>query len=213
MAFDDIDIPWSIPDDARDDLRRSVWEKCVSDASSCTRCQLSRTRTNVVFGEGDIRSKLMFIGEGPGADEDATGRPFVGKSGQLLTQILTAAGIDREEVYIANVVKCRPPENRNPVPDEMSACSIFLQAQIMIIDPAIIVMLGNVPTAWLLKTNEGITKVRGKWFDWRGINVMPMFHPSFLLHNPSNKVGSPKHSTWLDIQEVKRKWDEIRGAI
>lgn len=209
--FDDIDMPWSIADGMKDELRRSVWEKCRRDALECRRCSLCEGRSNVVFGEGDPRSKLMFIGEGPGADEDATGRPFVGKAGQLLTQILNAAGIDRREVYIANVVKCRPPENRDPSPDEMAACAIFLQSQIMLIDPSLIVLLGRIPTGWLLKTNEGITKVRGKWFDWRGMKVMPMFHPSYLLRYASNQVGSPKHSTWLDIQDVKRKWDEIRG--
>lgn len=202
---------WGVAPDERDKLRAAMWAACASKAASCTSCGLAATRNTVVFGEGDERSKLMFIGEGPGEDEDVSGRPFIGRAGQLLSQILSAAGIEREKVYITNVVKCRPPKNRNPLPEEESACDEYLKAQIMLIEPAIIVLLGAVPAKWLLKTTEGITQLRGRWFDWHGISVMPMFHPSYLLrYSDSKKPGSPKHLSWIDIQEVKRKWDEVR---
>lgn len=202
-----------IPDlsaEEKDNARRMLWEKAKACALACKGCSLASTRTKVVFGDGNERSKLLFIGEGPGADEDEQGLPFVGRAGQLLTQILTAGGIDRKDVYITNIVKCRPPENRIPNPEEMIICDQHLQTQIMLIDPELIILLGNTPTRWILKTNEGITKIRGKWFEWRGKAVMPMFHPSYLLRNASSKEGSPKHLTWIDIQEVKRSWDIVR---
>lgn len=202
-----------IPDlsaEEKDNARRMLWEKAKAGALACKGCSLASTRTKVVFGDGNERSKLLFIGEGPGADEDEQGLPFVGRAGQLLTQILTAGGIDRKDVYITNIVKCRPPENRIPNPEEMIICDQHLQTQIMLIDPELIILLGNTPTRWILKTNEGITKIRGKWFEWRGKVVMPMFHPSYLLRNASSKEGSPKHLTWIDIQEVKRSWDIVR---
>ncbi|MDR3280889.1 MAG: uracil-DNA glycosylase [Synergistaceae bacterium] len=188
-----------------------LWDECKRRASSCEMCALYATRKTVVFGEGDESSKLMFIGEGPGESEDESGRPFIGRAGQLLTQILQAAGIDRREVYITNVVKCRPPGNRTPLPEEEAACDALLQTQILLIKPAIMVLLGSTPTKWILKTTEGITKLRGRWFDWRGIAVMPMFHPSYLLRYSSDKKqGGPKHLSWLDIQEVRRQWDLVR---
>ena len=202
-----------IPDlsaEEKDNARRMLWEKAKAGALACKGCSLASTRTKVVFGDGNERSKLLLIGEGPGADEDEQGLPFVGRAGQLLTQILTAGGIDRKDVYITNIVKCRPPENRIPNPEEMIICDQHLQTQIMLIDPELIILLGNTPTRWILKTNEGITKIRGKWFEWRGKAVMPMFHPSYLLRNASSKEGSPKHLTWIDIQEVKRSWDIVR---
>ena len=202
-----------IPDlsaEEKDNARRMLWEKAKAGALACKGCSLASTRTKVVFGDGNERSKLLLIGEGPGADEDEQGLPFVGRAGQLLTQILTAGGIDRKDVYITNIVKCRPPENRIPTPEEMIICDQHLQTQIMLIDPELIILLGNTPTRWILKTNEGITKIRGKWFEWRGKAVMPMFHPSYLLRNASSKEGSPKHLTWIEIQEVKRSWDIVR---
>ncbi|MDR3322193.1 MAG: uracil-DNA glycosylase [Synergistaceae bacterium] len=193
--------------------RRALWDECRRRASLCGACTLSRTRGSVVFGEGSEKTSLMFIGEGPGADEDEQGRPFVGKAGQLLTQILTAADIKRDDVYITNVVKCRPPNNRVPQPEEMAACDSFLHAQIQLLGPSIIVLLGSTPTKWLLKTTEGITKLRGRWYSWHGVSVMPMFHPSYLLRFPDGKKpGSPKHLTWQDIQEVKRQWESKSGA-
>ncbi|MDR3355545.1 MAG: uracil-DNA glycosylase [Synergistaceae bacterium] len=190
-----------------------LWRECRRRADSCVGCALAPTRNSVVFGEGNESSKLMFIGEGPGADEDEQGRPFVGRAGQLLTQILAAAGIDRHDVYITNIVKCRPPNNRTPLPEEAAACDVFLQTQILLIKPSILVLLGSSPTKWILKTTEGITKLRGRWFNWRGIAVMPMFHPSYLLRYPDGrKQGSPKHLSWIDIQEVKRQWDHVKAT-
>jgi DNA polymerase len=195
----------------RERARADLLDECKRRAMACDTCALAQSRANVVFGEGDRRSGLMFIGEGPGETEDETGRPFVGKAGQLLTQILASVGIDRDDVYIANVVKCRPPGNRTPFPEEEAACDKFLQTQILLIKPAIIVLLGSTPTKWILKTTEGITKLRGRWFDWRGISVMPMFHPSYLLRFAGDKKpGGPKHLSWLDIQEVRKKWDLVR---
>ncbi len=191
--------------------RSLMLEQIRNRALSCERCGLCSSRTNVVFGEGVLEGGLMFVGEGPGADEDQQGVPFVGRAGQLLTQILSAAGISRDQVYITNVVKCRPPGNRVPTYEEMMACDQFLQAQILLVRPRLLVLLGSTPTKWILKTQEAISKLRGQWFQWRGMEVMPMFHPSYLLRNPSNKVGSPKHLTWEDIQEVKRRWDSVRG--
>ena len=188
-----------------------LWKHAYLNAQSCKSCRLSETRTKVVFGDGNPHSRLLFIGEGPGADEDDQGLPFVGRAGQLLTQILGAVGIDRKDVYITNIVKCRPPENRVPTPEEMMICDQHLQTQILLINPALIVLLGNTPARWILKTSEGITKIRGKWFEWHGIPVMPMFHPSYLLRNASSTEGSPKHLTWLDIQEVKRQWDSVKN--
>lgn len=196
--------------DVKDNARSVLWEHTRINTLACNGCPLALTRTNVVFGDGNPNSRLMFIGEGPGADEDAQGIPFVGKAGQLLTQILTAGGIDRNEVFITNIVKCRPPENRVPTQEEMIICDQHLQTQIMLINPALIVLLGNTPTRWILKTNDGITKIRGKWFEWRGIAVMPMFHPSYLLRNASSTEGSPKHLTWIDIQEVNKQWKAVK---
>lgn len=196
----------------REKARDVLWEHTRRSTLACRGCGLAETRSKVVFGDGDPHSRLLFIGEGPGADEDAEGLPFVGKAGKLLTQILTAAQISRKEVYITNIVKCRPPENRVPTPEEMVVCDQHLQTQIMLINPALMVLLGNTPTKWILKTNEGISKIRGKWFDWRGIAVMPMFHPSYLLRYAAATEGSPKHLTWLDIQEVKKQWDSVKAT-
>ena len=206
------DILLKLNDEERAAMKKTLWEETKANVLASRACPLAETRTKVVFGDGDPDSRLMFIGEGPGADEDAQGIPFVGRAGQLLTQILTAAGISRREVYITNIVKCRPPENRVPTPAETVLCDKHLQTQIMLINPALIVLLGNTPARWILQTSEGITKLRGRWFEWRGAAVMPMFHPSYLLRNASSKEGSPKHLTWLDIQEVKRQWDAVKAT-
>lgn len=201
---------FSLSNEEKERAKDALWERACQEISACRACGLASTRTNVVFGDGSRTSKLMFIGEGPGADEDSQGLPFVGRAGQLLTQIFTAAGIDRKEAYITNIVKCRPPENRVPLPEEMAVCEDHLQTQIMLIEPLLLVLLGNTPMKWILKTGEGISKMRGRWFEWRGIAVMPMFHPSYLLRNASSKEGSPKHLTWIDIQEVKKQWDYVK---
>ncbi|MGE5893728.1 MAG: uracil-DNA glycosylase [bacterium] len=163
----------------------------------CTRCRLSAQRTNVVFGEGDPDCEIMFIGEGPGEDEDRQGRPFVGKAGQLLRNLIRKMGLKSEEVYIANVVKCRPPGNRNPLEDEIDTCIPFLKEQIEIISPKVIVLLGNVALQGLLKSRLRITAARGKFQSYGGIPVMPTFHPSYLLRNPRDKW-----LTWQDAVEV-----------
>ncbi|MDO4786576.1 MAG: uracil-DNA glycosylase [Fretibacterium sp.] len=188
----------------------AAWNELRSRVESCGRCGLCETRTRTVFGQGALRTPLAFVGEGPGADEDREGLAFVGRAGQLLTQILNAAGIDRESVFITNVVKCRPPNNRVPTQEEMMRCGDFLEAQLLLLRPRLLVCLGNTPMRWILKTSEGITALRGRWFEWRGIEVMPMFHPSYLLRNDSRQKGSPKDLTWQDVQKLKARLDEIR---
>jgi DNA polymerase len=156
----------------------------------------------------------MFIGEGPGEEEDRTGSPFVGRAGKLLTQILQSVKITREEVFIANMVKCRPPGNRNPESQEIDACFPYLEAQIAIINPTFIITLGSVPTSYLLNTKNPISKIRGVWQEWRGgKKIFPMFHPSFLLRYNDRSRGSPRYLTWEDIKEVKRNYDLIRHSI
>jgi len=190
--------------------RNAAWEKLRISFSACQKCPLRSDRKTVVFGDGAVNAGLMFIGEAPGAEEDEQGIPFVGRAGQLLTKIIEASGMDRKEIFITNVVKCRPPENRVPSIEEMLACEDLLKAQIALLNPSIIVCLGATPTKWILKTTETISKIRGKWFEWKGIMVMPMFHPSFLLRNQSNKKGSPKDLTWSDIQVVRDRWKACR---
>lgn len=183
----------------------------ASQVKECTLCQLYKTRTNVVFGEGNSEAALMLIGEGPGEVEDQNGRPFVGPAGQKLDEVLASVGIMREEVYITNVVKCRPPGNREPLSEEMERCYPYLEAQIALINPQIILSLGNVPTRVLLDTNAGITMLRGQFKRWRGdIEIFPIFHPSYLLRYQSREKGSPKYLTWIDIQKVKERLDRNR---
>lgn len=152
-----------------------------ADLGDCRRCKLCEQRTNIVFGVGSPAARLMFVGEGPGADEDARGEPFVGRAGQKLNEMIKAIGLTREEVYIANVVKCRPPDNRTPEPDEVATCSPFLFRQIEAIEPRVIVALGAPAAKTLLGTKVGITQLRGNWGRFRGIPVMPTFHPAYLL--------------------------------
>ena len=191
------------------DAMDKAWEDLRERVASCQRCELCQTRKNTVFGQGSVNTPLVLVGEGPGEDEDNSGLAFVGRAGQLLTKILTAGGIDRESIFIANVVKCRPPGNRVPKQEEMLKCSDFLEAQLLLLRPRILVCLGNTPLKWLLKTSEGITALRGRWFDWRGIKLFPMFHPSYLLRSESRAKGSPKELTWRDVQELKAKLDEM----
>lgn len=197
-------------DDNKKDLKAFLMSRIEDELKNCQRCALCKERTRSVPGEGPLSAPLMFVGEGPGADEDVQGKPFVGRAGQLLDKILKAAEISREEVYITNVVKCRPPGNRVPAIEEIVVCQKFLEAQIAIINPSIIVCLGNTPAKWILGTNEGITKLRGRWFSWRGIDVMPMFHPSYLLRNESRRKDGPKALTWQDIQEIKKRLNDIK---
>ena len=166
----------------------------------CRRCKLAPGRTNLVFGVGDPRAELMFVGEGPGADEDAVGEPFVGRAGQLLTDIIERGmKMKRRDVYICNVIKCRPPGNRNPEPDEVAACEPFLMRQIELVKPRVIVGLGTFAVQSLLKVKTPISKLRGVWHDLRGVRLMPTFHPAYLLRNPGDK-----RLVWADIQEVMK---------
>jgi DNA polymerase len=167
------------------------------ELGDCKRCKLHRTRRTIVFGEGNVRATLMFIGEGPGYDEDVQGRPFVGKAGQLLTKIIESINLSREEVYIANVIKCRPPQNRNPDPDEIKSCNPFLMKQIRVIHPKIICALGTFSAQTLLKTDAKISALRGKVFDLEDIRVIPTYHPAFLLRNPERK-----REVWEDMKKI-----------
>jgi len=181
--------------------------------ASCARCPLHETRSHTVFGGGDPAAAIMLVGEGPGEVEDQTGRPFVGPAGQKLDEVLASVGIARAAVYITNVVKCRPPGNRVPTRTEMEVCFPYLEAQVALIQPALIVTLGNTSTQWLAPDVPGITKSHGTFYPWRGrILLYPMFHPSYLLRNPSKAKGSPKYQTWEDIQRVRKWLDEYHAA-
>jgi DNA polymerase len=165
------------------------------DIGDCTRCRLHKGRTNLVFGVGNMNADLMFVGEGPGADEDAKGEPFVGRAGQLLNNMISAMGIKREDVYIANVVKCRPPQNRTPERDECDTCSPFLMRQIDVIKPKAIVALGAVAAKNLLAVNDSMANLRGRWYDFRNSKLLVTYHPAYLLRDPRQKK-----ETWKDLQ-------------
>ena len=184
-----------------------IKEKC----QNCRKCQLCNSRTNIVFSAGVPNSKLMLIGEAPGYYEDQKGEPFVGKAGQLLDQILGCVGFSRKEnIYICNTLKCRPPENRDPLPEEKLACWEYLNAQVDILQPRIILLCGKVAVNSFIDTKAGITKLRGKWFEGPHFSkMMPIFHPSYLLRNPSREKGSPKWLMWQDIKEVRRVYDQL----
>ena len=171
--------------------------KIRADLGDCTRCKLHTTRNKIVFGDGNPKAELVFVGEGPGRDEDAQGLPFVGRAGKLLTQMIEAMGLQRKEVYICNVVKCRPPENRLPEPDEIKTCSPYLLRQLDAIDPKVIVCLGACSAQTLLETNRGISHFRGQWLDFRGRKLMATYHPAYLLRNPAAKAD-----VWKDLQKV-----------
>jgi uracil-DNA glycosylase family 4 len=171
--------------------------KILADIGECTRCKLHRGRTKLVFGDGNPKAELVFVGEGPGRDEDVQGLPFVGRAGKLLTQMIEAMGLQRKDVYICNVVKCRPPENRTPEKDEVETCSPFLLRQLDAIAPKVIVCLGSVAAQTLLQTNRGISHFRGEWLDFRGRKLLATYHPAYLLRNPS-----AKGEVWKDLQKV-----------
>jgi uracil-DNA glycosylase family 4 len=175
-------------------------EEIRMELGDCRRCKLHRTRHTLVFGEGNKKARLMIIGEGPGYEEDIQGRPFVGKAGQLLTNILRSIHLQREEVYITNIIKCRPPQNRNPEPDEIQSCYPFLTRQIQAIQPQIICTLGTFAAQTLLKTDAKITTLRGKFYEFAGIKVFPTYHPAYLLRNPQRK-----REVWEDVKQIS-KW-------
>lgn len=172
------------------------------EVEGCTRCRLHKTRTRAVPGEGRGDARLVFIGEGPGRDEDIQGRPFVGKAGQLLTRIIEAINLKREDVYITNIVKCRPPENRNPREDEIKACESYLQRQLDIIKPKIICALGTFAAQALLGSEIPISRLRGKFHTYRNIKLMPTYHPAYLLRNPSEK-----RAVWEDMQMIQKEYN------
>jgi uracil-DNA glycosylase len=171
--------------------------KIRTDLGECTRCKLHTTRNKIVFGDGNPKAELVFVGEGPGHDEDMQGLPFVGRAGKLLTQMIEAMGLQRKDVYICNVVKCRPPENRAPEKDEVEQCSPFLLRQIDAIAPKVIVCLGSTAAQTVLETNRGISQFRGQWLEFRGRKLMATYHPAYLLRNPS-----AKSEVWKDLQKV-----------
>jgi DNA polymerase len=182
-----------------------TFEQIHAEVGNCTRCPLHLERTHVVHTEGNRKARLMFVGEAPGADEDAQARPFVGRAGQLLTKIIEAIGFKREEVLIGNVNRCRPPGNRAPTTEEASMCKPFLLREIAAVQPAVIVVMGNTAMKNLLDTREGITKLRGTFQNYQGIKVMPTFHPAYLLRDPSKK-----RETWDDLKKVRDYLDNTR---
>jgi uracil-DNA glycosylase len=171
-----------------------------TDLGECTRCKLHGGRTKLVFGTGSPTAEVMFVGEAPGADEDLRGEPFVGRAGQLLTKMIEAMGFSRSDVYIANVVKCRPPENRNPEPDELEACEGFLRRQITAVRPKVIVALGKFAAQTLLRDETPISRLRGRWAEYEGVRLMPTFHPAYLLRSPEEKKKA-----WEDLQLVMKE--------
>lgn len=186
-------------------------EELSKAAAECMRCPLGATRIRSVFSDGNPQARIMLIGEGPGQQEDESGIPFVGRAGQLLTQILASVGIDRQQdIYICNTVKCRPPQNRKPEASEMEACFPYLSGQIQNVQPKIILLAGATAVQDILKTKQGITKIRGQWFEGPNeARVMPIFHPSYLLRNPSKAEGSPKWLMWQDMQTVRKEAEAL----
>ena len=175
-------------------------EKLYQEVVDCRQCPLYKTRTNPVFGQGNPKAKLVFVGEAPGREEDLRGEPFVGRAGELLTKIIEAMGLKRKDVYICNILKCRPPQNRNPLPSEIIACQDYLRAQLELINPRVICCMGKFACQTLLNQDIPITKLRGKFVDFRGIKVMPTFHPAYLLRNPS-----AKRLVWQDMQKIMKE--------
>lgn len=173
------------------------------DLGDCHRCRLSEKRKNIVFGAGNPNARLVFVGEGPGNDEDIKGEPFVGKAGQLLTKIIQAMNLSREMVYICNIVKCRPPGNRNPMPDEIEICSPFLERQLLAIKPLCICALGKFAAQTLLNTTQPISRIRGNFHEYMGTPLMPTYHPAYLLRNPDKK-----RDVWEDVQKIMKKLEK-----
>ncbi len=186
----------SVPGETLDEVRRELGE--------CTRCKLCNGRTQIVFGSGNPKAELVFVGEGPGEEEDKQGIPFVGAAGQLLTKMIEAMKFSRDTVYICNVVKCRPPGNRNPEPEEIQSCEPFLRAQLRVIKPKVIVALGKFAAQTLLREETTITRLRGQWRQYEGIDLMPTFHPAYLLRSPDEKKKA-----WMDLQEVMKRLGKV----
>ena len=188
----------------------SSLKKLNSECVECTSCSLSETRKNVVVGKGNESAQVVIIGEGPGEQEDITGLPFVGRAGKMLDTALSSVDIDPlEDCYITNIVKCRPPNNRKPTASESSACMPWLNKQIELLSPKIIVLAGSTATESFLGVKEPISKIRGKWIEKDNIKYMPIFHPSYLLRNPSKEKGKPKWLTWQDLKKIKKELNSI----
>jgi DNA polymerase len=188
--------------DSNADKLRILCDDVIGD---CTRCKLHRGRNKLVFGVGNPHARLVFVGEGPGADEDREGIPFVGRAGQLLTKMIGAMGLARDDVYICNVVKCRPPNNRDPEADEVDACEAFLKAQLAVLSPTVIVGLGRCAVHTLLRTQTPISRLRGHWQTYEGIALMPTYHPSYLLREERDPSQARKREAWSDLQQVMKR--------
>jgi DNA polymerase len=184
----------------RSPVKLPTLQSVRADLGECTRCKLHKGRTKLVFGVGSPQARLVFVGEAPGEDEDLMGEPFVGKAGQLLTRMIEAMGLRREDVYICNTVKCRPPNNRNPEPDELESCEPFLKGQLAALRPEVIVTLGKFAAQALLRDQAPISRLRGAWREYQGIPLMPTFHPAYLLRSPGEKG-----KVWSDLQQVMKK--------
>jgi len=192
-------------------LNQNKFQILQNECSTCVKCSLFSTRNNVVFGRGNPHSKLFIIGEGPGHNEDMEGLAFVGRAGKLLDAAFQSVGIDtNRDCYISNIVKCRPPNNRKPQKEEIESCSTWLDQQINLINPKIIVLAGSTAVESCLNIKEPISKIRGKWIERDGRKVMPIFHPSYLLRNPSKEKGKPKWLTWRDLKLVKTELEALK---
>ena len=188
---------WGITEDPKNDTTLVSLEEVRNMLGDCRRCHLCETRTHLVFGTGDPRARLVFVGEAPGYDEDIQGEPFVGAAGKLLTRIIQAMGLDRSQVYICNILKCRPPGNRNPLSDEIDQCIPFLKRQLAAVSPDCICALGKFAAQTLLETQTPISRLRGRFFEYSGIQLMPTYHPAYLLRNPEKK-----RDVWEDVQKI-----------
>ena len=204
-----------IPTDAKVPIPPGTYEtinQIADHCNRCHRCDLGNNRTHAVIGRGNIQAPIMIVGEAPGQNEDETGLPFVGKSGQLLEKILASVNLSTEtDIYISNMARCRPPNNRPPTTPEIEACKPYLLEQIRMVDPKIILFTGATAVRGLTGDKRAISKIRGSWIEWEGRLCMPIFHPSYLLRNPSREAGSPKWLMWQDMQTVRAKLDEIKG--
>jgi DNA polymerase len=189
------------------DGERPTLDQIRRELGDCRRCKLCTGRKNIVFGVGNPRAELVFVGEGPGEQEDLQGVPFVGPAGELLTKMIQAMGFSRDEVYICNVVKCRPPGNRNPEPDEINACEPFLRSQLLALQPKVIVALGKFAAQTLLRDSTPITRLRGQWREYQGVKLMPTFHPAYLLRSPHEK-----RKAWEDLQQVMKIFGKQSGS-
>ncbi len=202
-AFTSAKLPINVPVLSTEKKSAALMDMNAKEVSRCTKCTLHTTRTQTVFGEGDVNAKIFFIGEGPGENEDMTGRPFVGRAGQLLDRMILAMGISREQVFIANIVKCRPPDNRVPAPDEVATCTPYLVRQLEIIRPKVIVTLGLPAVKYMLENPKlSMGKIRGQWNDWRGIKLMPTYHPSYVLRAYTE---ANRQAVWSDLQMVMKE--------